>query len=67
MYVQSCSGRYLGPADVARRTFRGGSSDIEDALSISITGLELDLSIAFRREDDVSVVGRRVRYGAATK
>lgn len=37
---------YLGPADVARRTFRAGSSDMEDGVSISIARLELNLSMA---------------------
>jgi hypothetical protein len=38
-------GSYLGPADIARRTFRKGSSDMEDEVSINIAGLELDLSM----------------------
>jgi hypothetical protein len=42
---QSTLATYLMPADVARRTFRGGSSD-EALVSVMIAGLELHLSIA---------------------
>ena len=36
---------YLGPAEVARRTFRGGSSEVEAVVSTIVAELGLDLSM----------------------